>query len=452
MDRMTHTGATTNPPRRRGLPYVGSTLAYVRDPLSMMREQYDRYGPVSEIDFIGKRWTVLLGPDACPIPLRNADKAYSSGEGWGYLVGPFFDRGLMLLDFEEHHRHRRIMQSAFTRDHLERYTDALQQAVASGLDAWQPDDDFRAYPALKELTLGLAATVFMGGADLASADELSRVNKAFIDCVQSATSLVRINVPGTRWGKAIRGRALLEEFFRRHLPGKRANPGTDLFSVLCQVTTEDGERFSDDDIVNHMIFLMMAAHDTSTITTAAVAYFLAKNPEWQDRVRAESDGLGDELPGIEDLEGLTTMDMVIKESLRLVAPVPLVMRKTVADTVIDGYFDVVQQFDDYYDDVSAGLFADEPLSAEQQRNWFQMRRALVRFHRLVVPMRETAPLMSDCSALRSKTSYFNDELPLLMTRTFMLDPLAGVGLRVLCSKDRGRGLPCFPYENDFQKV
>ena len=69
MDRMTHTGATTNPPRRRGLPYVGSTLAYVRDPLSMMREQYDRYGPVSEIDFIGERWTVLLGPDACPIPL-----------------------------------------------------------------------------------------------------------------------------------------------------------------------------------------------------------------------------------------------------------------------------------------------------------------------------------------------------------------------------------------------
>ena len=86
-----------------------------------------------------------------------------------------------------------------------------------------------------------------------------------------------------------------------------------------------------------MIFLMMAAHDTSTITTAAVAYFLAKNPEWQDRLRAESDRLGDDLSDIEDLEGLTAMDLVIKESLRLVAPVPLVMRKTVTDTAIDGY-------------------------------------------------------------------------------------------------------------------
>ncbi len=58
------------------------------------------------------------------------------------------------------------------------------------------------------------------------------------------------------------------------------------------------------------------------------------------------------------------------------------------DVVIDGYFDTVQEFDDFYDAVSEGIFADEPLDPAQQRNWFEMRRALVRFHRLVVPMRE----------------------------------------------------------------
>jgi magnesium transporter len=58
------------------------------------------------------------------------------------------------------------------------------------------------------------------------------------------------------------------------------------------------------------------------------------------------------------------------------------------DVVIDGYFDTVQTFDDFYDTVSEGIFSDEPLDPAQQRNWFAMRRALVRFHRLVVPMRE----------------------------------------------------------------
>jgi magnesium transporter len=58
------------------------------------------------------------------------------------------------------------------------------------------------------------------------------------------------------------------------------------------------------------------------------------------------------------------------------------------DTVIDGYFDAIQAFDDYYDEVSDGIFSERPLDPAQQRHWFEMRRAMVRFHRLAVPMRE----------------------------------------------------------------
>ncbi len=58
------------------------------------------------------------------------------------------------------------------------------------------------------------------------------------------------------------------------------------------------------------------------------------------------------------------------------------------DVVVDSYFDVVTVFDDYYEEVSEGIFAEQPLNPEQERHWFEMHRALVRFHRLVVPMRE----------------------------------------------------------------
>jgi magnesium transporter len=58
------------------------------------------------------------------------------------------------------------------------------------------------------------------------------------------------------------------------------------------------------------------------------------------------------------------------------------------DVVVDGYFDTVQAFDEFYDDVSEGIFSEHPLEPSQQRHWFQMRQALIRFHRLVVPMRE----------------------------------------------------------------
>jgi magnesium transporter len=58
------------------------------------------------------------------------------------------------------------------------------------------------------------------------------------------------------------------------------------------------------------------------------------------------------------------------------------------DVVIDEYFEVVRAFEDFYDDISESIFDERPLSPAEQRNWFQMRRALVKFNRVVGPMRE----------------------------------------------------------------
>ena len=75
------------------------------------------------------------------------------------------------------------------------------------------------------------------------------------------------------------------------------------------------------------------------------------------------------------------------------------------DIVIDGYFSAVEAFDSYYDEVSDGIFAERPLDPAQQRHWFDMRRAMVRFHRLVVPTREAVS-----SLMRRENSIVSDEL------------------------------------------
>ncbi len=58
------------------------------------------------------------------------------------------------------------------------------------------------------------------------------------------------------------------------------------------------------------------------------------------------------------------------------------------DEIVDEYFLAIQTFDDFYDEVSERIFSERPLNPDQQRQWFRMRQALVKFHRLVVPMRE----------------------------------------------------------------
>ena len=58
------------------------------------------------------------------------------------------------------------------------------------------------------------------------------------------------------------------------------------------------------------------------------------------------------------------------------------------DDIVDGYFDTVECFADYYDRVADSIFSDTPLGPEEQRQWFDMRRTLTKFYRLVAPMRE----------------------------------------------------------------
>src|SRR3954463_6603242 len=164
------------PPSPRGLPLIGRSLEYARDPMALFRKQWETYGAVSPMSLVGKdRWVMLLGPEACEVALRNSAKAFANGPAWTYLVGPFFGRGLMFLDFEEHHLHRRIMQGAFTRDRLAAYVPAVHTAIARGLGGWEPGDGFQAYWALKDLTLGIAAQTFMGGAEHTSPEEMERV-------------------------------------------------------------------------------------------------------------------------------------------------------------------------------------------------------------------------------------------------------------------------------------
>jgi magnesium transporter len=75
------------------------------------------------------------------------------------------------------------------------------------------------------------------------------------------------------------------------------------------------------------------------------------------------------------------------------------------DDVVETYFDAVQAFDDYYEAVSDEIFAERPLDPTQQRHWFDMRRAMVRFHRLVVPMREAVS-----SLMRREHTAVSEEL------------------------------------------
>ena len=320
----------------RGLPVVGKTLEMIREGWDSSPVMFEKYGEVFWVRAFGTRVALAIGPDAAQEVLQNKHKVWSQS-GWEYFIGPFFTRGLMLLDGQEHLLHRRIMQEAFTRPRLEAYQGRIEAIIARTVPSWPTDEPMLMYPAVKSLSLDVATEIFMG---TAPDGETQGLTQAFIDTVRAGTGLVRTRVPvlKTRWNKGLDGRQVLDAYFRKQIPAKRASTDDDLFAALCHVETDDGMKFSDDDIVNHMIFLMMAAHDTSTITATGMSYYFAKHPEWQEKARAESLALGTATPTIDELESLTTLDLVFKEAMRLVAPVPALVRRATEDTELVGRY------------------------------------------------------------------------------------------------------------------
>jgi magnesium transporter len=56
------------------------------------------------------------------------------------------------------------------------------------------------------------------------------------------------------------------------------------------------------------------------------------------------------------------------------------------DVIVDGYYVLLDQFEEFYDTVSDRLFSDRALEPGEQRKWFEMRRALTKFDRIVTPL------------------------------------------------------------------
>jgi cytochrome P450 len=266
-----------------GIPHL---LRLRRNPIHHNDVLREAYGEVLKLNVFGTTMYPCYGLDAAEQILINRDRDFANGPAWSHFIGPFFRRGLMLLDFDEHLHHRRIMQHAFTNEAMRNYHSVMVPHIKAGIAAWADLPNPRMNEMFKQLTLDLALETFVG-VELTQAEQ-DTINKAFIQAVRGGTAILRRNVPGTPWAKGLAARKVLEEFFYRHLPAKRRDGGDDLFAQLCIAKSDDGDEFSDADIVNHMIFLLLAAHDTTTTTLSAMAYYLAKDSDWQERARAEA--------------------------------------------------------------------------------------------------------------------------------------------------------------------
>jgi cytochrome P450 len=315
-----------------GWPFVGKTLAMVQDPLSLFGHFYEKYGPVSRISITGNKCVLLLHPDHVQRVLMDREKNFSTKMGWQSVMADFFQGGLVMRDYDEHRMHRGIMQSSFKPPAMRAYATKIQAIVEKTVERWAEQDEVLFYEEVKRLLLDIAFDVFCWVDD--SKSTVPKINRAFVDMMEGALGIVRLDVPGFQYHRGLEGRRYLKQFFMDLIEQKRASNDEDVFAHFCKEKTEDGEYYTDEDVADHMVFLMLAAHDTTTSASTMAAYYLCNDTALQDQLATEVDSWPKELSFETVFHSTNPLICVFYETIRMHPPVPLFLRRSIRECQI----------------------------------------------------------------------------------------------------------------------
>lgn len=319
---------------------MSRTRRFANEPLGLLLECYERYGPVFTVRVLHGNVVFMLGPAANHyMTVSHAANFIWRESHFRDLVGLLGD-GLLTIDGEFHRRSRQIMLPAFHRERIAASIGVMIEETERALEQLAPwaaghagaraagDGAVDLYDWTRHLAMRIAMRALFGldpdreparGTDAAALFERALGFYA----TEFTTRVLR--GPLTPWARLLQAARRLDgviygEIARRRATGER---GEDVLSLLLDASDEEGTSLSDRQVRDEVMTLLFAGHDTTTSTVSFMFYELARHPEIAARLVAEQDErLQGWPPSAEQLMSgeLPELEMVLEETLRKYPP------------------------------------------------------------------------------------------------------------------------------------
>jgi retinoid hydroxylase len=271
----------------------------------------------------GKSVLCASGVEAHKTFLVDNLDALSNYEGWNQ-VGPTavsIGRGVIFMDGPEHRWFRKLMTPAFAPASVASLVPVIHDIVARRLSRWPRDGLIGLYSETSDMTFHVAAAMVLG---TKATEDVSELHDLYRDVM-----LRRDRRPA-----AAARRARLAQVLLPVIRARRASPAGDVLSQLICSGGPDGP-LSDDQLVSHINTLMIAGHFTAAGLAAYLLLLLVTHPPYLERLVAEQ--RTHEATDMESLSRLRLLDNALMEAERLLAPIPHLPRKLVADMSFQGH-------------------------------------------------------------------------------------------------------------------
>jgi cytochrome P450 len=301
-----------------------------------------RYGDCFTVRLLGfgdrgRHGIVFIADPAAVKATFAGDRSLNRvGESRQSMEPMFGSRSILLLDGAEHMRQRKLMLPPLHGERMARYGELIEAITDSEVDGWPVGRVMPLQARFQAITLEVIFRAVFGLDEAARTEELRGRVKALLDIVANPLSELAMGLPGRIGPINIRAGferavASADELLIAEIRGRRRDPRLpereDILSLLLQARDENGDSMTDREVRDELVTLLLAGHETTATALAWAFEHLFHQPEALDRVTEECRRGGDD----------QYLDAVIKETLRLRPPVPLVDRTLSAPLELNGH-------------------------------------------------------------------------------------------------------------------
>lgn len=327
------------PPGQSGLPFVGETISFFRDP-QFTQKRFQQHGPIFRTHVLGRPTAVMIGEDAARFLLHEGFEHFSWGAGWPQNFRTLLGRSLFLMDGEEHKRNRKLITPLFYGQALQGYLLTMHEIMQKYFIKWEKTQQFPWFTEFKKMTFEIASTLLIGSRPGAENDELSQL---FTDLTNGLFALP-LNWPWTTFGKAVKARNLLMAYVEKKIIERQKQGAEmvgerpDALTLLVHSRDEQGGQLDLEELKAQAILLLFAGHETTTSLLTSLCLHLAQHPQVLEKAREEQKVVNPSAtPTMEEVRRMSYLDQIIKEVERVDPPVPGGFRGVVKPFEFNGY-------------------------------------------------------------------------------------------------------------------
>jgi retinoid hydroxylase len=326
-----------------GLPFIGQTIGILAKQELFYWQQYQQYGNIFKISLpeaIGfGKCACLIGPEANQLVLKDGADKLSSRLG-NRSLEPILSKDMVLLqDGAEHRTSRKLILPIFHHQAIASYFDTIQTVVTETVAEWGKQGTINLETEMRKLTLAIAVRTFLGSEKI---EEIDRVSQWYVTLVNSLNGMVKWDNSLTFYGRGQAARRKIAEYIRQIIKDRidlgDLERSKDVIGFLMSIVDEDGNKFTETQIINQAIGFLFAAHETTSSLMSWLMFELGNRPEWRQKLREELKQVaGNEPLKLQQLRQLPQLSNVLKEGERLYPPVHALSRAVVEDIEFAGY-------------------------------------------------------------------------------------------------------------------